>query len=183
MTVVDLLESFLPDNDAPLLVSLSNLLREHGYATKIEFDFWDMKAYRDKDQAEIAITTVNNHVNSTIFQKIVDSEAAYKIVLVEGDRISLAKLENQARFLAMLGVGVYVRGVGWAILPGMVRLDGVEDFMFRMLPKYTQDEDGTWGKFCTKCGAWYPHTEFYANPNRTHRDPYRNQCKTCFNGG
>lgn len=182
MTVVELLESFLPDNDAPLLVSLSNFLRQHGYVTKVEFDFWDMKAYKDHDKPVLLVTTVKNHINSSIFQQIAEADSPYKVILVEGDRISLPKLENEARFLAMVGAGVYIRNAGWAVLPGTIKLSGLESFRLRVLDRYSEDASGVWGKHCTKCGEWRPKTEFYANPNRNARDPYRNQCKPCFNG-
>ena len=178
----EVLESFFPDNKIPLLVSLSNHLHLHGYATQVEFDFWDMKAYKDSELPDISIVTVKNHVSSSTLEAVSKDFSPYKIILVEGDRISLPKLVNQSRFLAMLGVGVYIRNAGWVVLPGKPMLLVSEDFQLLVLEKYTKNKRGKWGKYCTKCGAWTQYNGFYKNPNSNARDPRRNHCKECHDG-
>jgi hypothetical protein len=175
----ELLETFFPRNDSPLLVSFANQLHRHGFSTVIDFDFWDLRAYNGSNEPEISVLTIKNHLSPRMIERISQSESPYKIILVEGNGISLKKIEHQARFLAMLGVGIYLRNAGWLILPGNPKIRVSDDLKFQILDKYTQDERGTWGKFCTKCGVWYPHDQFYKNPNPNARDPHRNLCKSC----
>ena len=176
----DVFEEYFPENDLPLIVSFANHLYEHGYSTVVGFDFWDLRAYLNGDEPEISILTVKNHLNSHTVQKISDSTSPYKVILIEGDGVSLRKLEHQSRFLAMFGVGVYLRNAGWLILPGKPKINVTEDLMYQVLDRYSQDDEGNWGKECTKCGIWKPETEYYNNPNPTARDPRRNLCKECF---
>ena len=176
-----MLEEFLPRSKLPLVVSFSNFLETEGYIIKIGFDFWDVYAFKDHDDPMIAVTTIKNHLNSTILTRIADSNTPTKIILVEGDKIHLDRIEHESRFLAMMGVGVYVREVGWVVLPGVPVLEVGDDFVYKTMERYTMDDAGNWGKHCKVCGVWTPTTGFYDSSYHNSRDPKRHVCKRCHN--
>lgn len=176
------LNHFFPDDAQPLLVSFSNFLHEKGVSTRIEFDFWDLYGYTEDDTPLYAVVTLKNRILPTDFRRLTQVVAPLRIVLLEGDDVYAPRIDGMRTFLASIGVGMYVRNLGWVCLPGNPLIPASEDWSFKLLDKYTRGKDGSWEKACTKCGEIKPTSEFYRRPRGQERarDPFRNVCKTCF---
>jgi hypothetical protein len=178
------LNHFFPDEGKPLLVSFSNFLHEHDVTTQIQFDFWDLYGYNGDENPLYAVVSLKNRIHGLDFKRLTQAVAPLRVVLLEGDDIWAPRLESNRTFLASIGVGLYARGVGWVCLPGNPLVPATEDWNFKLLDRYSRDETGQWVKACTKCGEVKPTSGYYRRPRSQPRarDPFRNVCKTCFEG-
>jgi hypothetical protein len=179
----EVLNSYFADNDTPLLISFANHLKDWGYSVEIDYDNWDLLAYKESDEPDIAVLTVNKSLRPNQIRNIAQGEGPSKVVLVEGDDLELDDKIAMKLFMAQINVALYFRNLGWVSYTDEHRKLGFRDWNYRLLRHYRQDEDGTWNKACYGCGAFQPLTEYYRRPfsQGTARDPYRNLCKTCWN--
>lgn len=173
--------AFTPPNDAPLVVAFIDFLRQNGLSTAIQFSFWDFLAYDHADDPLIGIKSVRNKVTEPVLARMASDPTPLKVLLLEGSNPAWAKLDAQKLFLAATGTGVFVRNVGWRILPGKPLNGEVIDLRLKLAPRWNQDEDGVWRKACTKCGEFKPLEGFYDTNYPTGKDPKRHICIPCFN--
>jgi hypothetical protein len=157
-----------------------NHLRKHGYSCEVDFGFWDVFGYKDADEPEIAVLQVKNTVNKGQIARLAREKYPIKVVLADSEAVNVGHIDSIRVFLAHLGVGLYIRGVGWYVLPGSGSIHVVEDVLFKVSKRWYQDEDGNWRKDCTKCGRALGPESFYRQSNKSVRDPYRHICRSCF---
>ena len=174
------LEGFMPYIGTPLVISFVEMARSLGYSTEIGWDFWDFYLYEHQDRASMVVKTMQNHVTSDQLSRIMVEKTPLKVLLIDGARPKFKELEGQKLFLAATGTGVYVRNVGWLTYPSSPVLETVEDLQLKLAPRWNLDSDGIWRKTCTGCGVRKEQKDFYKAASRTARDPYRNQCVSCF---
>jgi len=177
------LTDYLADTNEPLIVSFSNFLREYGLTTRVEYDFWDLLGYGEDDNPEIAVLVRRNKLSPNEIFRLTEKIAPQKAVLLEGEQIPWDDIDTMKLFCASIGVSLYIRNVGWIASKTKPLVEKTDDWHFRVLDRYSQDEHGNWGKFCTRCGEWLPTWEFYRRGarDRNAKDPYRNICKACSN--
>lgn len=173
---------FSPDIKVPLVVSFVNLAREKNLATSFSFDFWDFYVYNESDKPLVAVKTVKNRVTPAILERVLVEKTPLKVILVEGQNPSFPNFDQSKLFLASTGTGLYVRNVGWVILPSTPKVETVQNLQLKMSRRWREKEPGVWVKTCTKCGKEKFPEEFYKSAYKTARDPYRNQCISCFSG-
>lgn len=177
------LEAFSPFLDAPLVISFIEMAREDGFATRIEWDFWDFSLYADElsdDPPDLVVKSIKNRVTSAQMGRLVVEPCPLKVFLVDGNRPKLEELRSQSVFFASTGTGVYVRDVGWLTMPHRPVIRDVQDLQLKMAPRWSQDVNGVWQKTCSKCGETKGLRDFYPSASSTARDPYRNVCISCF---
>lgn len=172
---------YVADANEPLIVSFSNFLREYGLSTRVEYEFWDLLGYGETDSPEIAVLIRRNRLSPNEIFRLTEKIAPQKVVLLEGDEIPWDDIDSMRLFCAAIGVSLYIRNIGWVVSLTKAMLEREEDWHFKVLDRYSQDEHGNWGKFCTKCGVWQPTWGFYkrGSKDRNAKDPYRNICKDC----
>lgn len=177
-----ILETFSPSSREPLLVAFINHLTQNDYSSAMDFGFWDFYVYNEGDDPFLAVKTIKNSLTKDDIFRISTAKTPQKVVLVEGDAIGHARFDSLRLFLASLGVGLYIRDVGWYTYPHYPYLSVPEDLVFRLASRWYQDSEGQWLKDCSKCHVPHSTDGFYRAANPRARDPYRNVCKTCFNG-
>lgn len=171
---------FQEDEKAPLLFSLLELAKDHGYSSRISFDFYDAYVEDEEGNKILGIKTVKNYVSQDLLERLVLDKLPRKIILVEGDSPHKEKFMEQAMFLSSAGCGLYIRGHGWVFYPSTASVPVQEDSRYILAPRWNRAADGRWLKRCTSCRQNRTPDEFYDNPNRTGLDPKRNQCIICF---
>lgn len=180
MLVRDDFHAFTPDHNTPLVVSFIQFLQQRDLSTAIQFGFWDFLAYDHADEPLIAIKSVRNRVTDAVLSRMATDSTPWKVLLLEGANPVWAALENQSVFLAATGTGVFVRNVGWRVLPGTPIREQVEDLRLKLAPRWRKDPDDVWRKACTRCGTRQGLEGFYDAPYRTGKDPKRHTCIACF---
>lgn len=174
---------FKPDPDVPLVVEFIQHAKNHGISSRIRFDSWDFELYdgvSDDFQPSGLVKTVRNGVSDKVLELMLRDPAPLKFILAEGERFSLSNLEPKRTFLAATGTGIYVRSLGWLVLPGLARVETQKDLRLQMSPNWYQDEAGAWLKTCSKCGIPKGERDFYPNYRNNTRDPYQARCKACW---
>ena len=175
------LTDFAPHTDLPLLASFLVMALELGHKSISSFDYWDAYVLDSKNKPYIAVRAVQKGVTESVLAHVVSEQVPLKVILVEGKRPQLAYIDSKAPFLAMAGCGVFVRGVGWRVLPNSPNAEVIRDMQLKMAPRWSFDEASqTWMKACTKCGELQTTEDFYRANYPTARDPYRNICISCF---
>jgi len=180
MLVRDDFHAFIPAHGVPLVVSFVEFLRERGLSTVIQFGFWDFLAFDHDDDPLIAIKSVRNRVTGPVLGRMTTDPTPWKVLLLEGSNPAWSALEEQGLFLAATGTGVFVRNVGWRVLPGAAVRDDVQDLRLKLAPRWRQDPDGVWRKACTRCGERKGLEAFYVSAYKTAKDPRRNICIPCW---
>lgn len=177
----DIFEGFFPDRDVPIIAAFSYHLKKFGYSTVIDFGFWDVLGYKDDDEPEIGLLQVKNTVRKDQIARLAKETVPYKVILADSEVANLGHIDSIRVFLAQLGVGLYIRDVGWYVLPGTTSIPVAEDILFRVTKRWFQDSSGNWRKTCTKCGRELGPESFYKQSKSiSTRDPYRHVCKSCF---
>lgn len=172
--------AFTPAFGDALVISFIDMIRSRGYSTEVDFGFWDFFVFEHDDDPVMAVKTVKNSITSPQLARLVADDTPLKVILIEGEYPNWSRLESQKLFLAATGTGVFVRNVGWRSLPGEPAADTVEDLQLKLAPRWKQHE-GVWVKACTACGEFKTQNDFFRSAYKTARDPYRHQCKSCFN--
>jgi hypothetical protein len=112
-----------------------------------------------------------------ILQGSADKVVEAGAVVVGGHSID----DEEPKFgLAVTGTGVFLRSVGWRVLPGKPLNDDVIDLRLKLAPRWNLDEDGVWRKACSRCGELKPLDGYYDTNYRTGKDPKRHVCIACF---
>lgn len=179
----ELLDTFTPADDLPLVVEFVSHARKSGYSAAIRFDAWDFELYAPSsvtDEPVAVVKSLKSGVGRRVLEAVLSSEAPVKLLLIEDRRLDPAKAFTSLGFLAMSGVGAYLRGHGWLTLPGRVSYSKPEDFALRRARRWRQSEDGTWLKACTACGELHGVEGFYRTRQAGRLDPYRDVCKACW---
>ena len=176
----EIFEGFFPREGVPILVEFVNHLHDNGYSSEIDFGFWDVFAYKDGDEPEIAVLQVKNTVNKGQIARLAREKYRFKVVLADSEAVNVGHIDSIRVFLAHLGVGLYIRGVGWYVLPGTKSINVAEDVLFKVSKRWYRDVDGNWRKDCSKCQRPLGPESFYRQSNPRVRDPYRHICKSCF---
>jgi hypothetical protein len=172
------LKKFSPEKELPLAVSLLQYLHSLGYAAYVPWDYFDYYV-SDGDSDVIALKTIRNGVSTSLERHLALTDIPTKLILVEGHNPAFEQFKSLALTLSMTGTGLYVRGYGWAVTPHVGKFRDLDPVRYKNAPRWTQQPDGVWLKACTNCGQLLPPELFYDNPNRTARDPKRNQCIPC----
>lgn len=178
----EVLDSYFADNDTPLLISFANHLKNWGYTVEIDYDLWDLLAFKEADEPDIVVLTTKTGIKGNQLRNLASQDGPNKVILVEGDDLNLDDKVAMKLFMAQVNVALYMRNLGWVTYSDEHRELGFRDWNFRMMRKYQRDDNGVWHKACNTCGAIQPISEFYRRPSTqgSARDPYRNVCKTCW---
>ena len=175
-----LFEEFEAEEAVPILVSYVNHLKGLGYTCEVDFGFWDVFAYKGEDGPEVAVLQVKNSLRKDQLYRLSRESYKFKVVLAESSDVNAFIMPSLTTFLAMLGVGMYVRDAGWVVLPNENKISAVKDLEFRTAKRWYRTKEGEWRKNCSKCGKSKAPDEFYPRNYPKARDPYRHICKECF---
>lgn len=175
--------NFLPRVEGPLVVELVEFLRNHEHVIMaIDWGDWDfIGSTEDAEEPEIAIKSVKNRISPSELEVISKSPIPVKVILVEGFTPNLPLLSSQAGLLAAVGVGVYVRDVGWLALPAYVPLLRDADALLARTKWWKKNAEGIWVKKCRYCRVEKTQDGFYRTGKDVGKDPYRGICKECDN--
>jgi hypothetical protein len=172
--------AFTPALDLPLVVSFVTWCRSIGLTPAVEFGNWDFLVYEGSKEPLMAVKSIRNDVSDGLMARLVTEPAPIKVLLVEGAKPDLEHLRELTMAFAATGTGIFVRDVGWIVLPGRPMATKSDDLRFKLAPRWNQDPDGTWRKACSKCGELKTPEGFYRSQYRTSKDPTRHICKECF---
>lgn len=175
------LKNFTPKFSVPLAVSFVQQLYDSGYRIKPSFDYFDYYV-GDDTGTKIAVKTIKNGISASLRRKLVTTSTPMKVLLVEGENPAFEQFKSLSIFLAQVGTGVFVKNVGWVVLPRTTDQAMIEPLRFKIAPRWREvqvGDDTEWRKTCTSCGRELNPDDFYDNPNKTAKDPKRNQCIDC----
>jgi hypothetical protein len=178
----ELFESYFADNDTPLLISFANHLKNWGYSTEIDYDLWDLLAFKESDEPDIVVMTTKTGLRPNQVRNIASVEGPVKVILVEAGDLLVDDMLAMKLFMAKVNVALYFRGIGWVNYSEEHKNLGFRDWNYRLQRHYRLNEEGEWEKACSSCGEYKLLKRYYRRPRTqgTARDPYRNICLDCW---
>lgn len=178
--LLNLFKSFVPHNKLPLAVQFLEHLLAHGYRSRYCGELFDFLAFRVGEKPVIGVLSVRNRFSQALVRKLANRSVSYAVVFLEHGAKDLRYIDGPGLLLAALGVGVFVDGLGWRVLPGSAFPENRLNYAYSQSSRWELGKDGVWRKWCRNCQQLLPEDEFYDRPRASGKEPKRAICKNCF---